>query len=209
MKITRKELDKHIKLAVKGIMKEYGYRMRGSVLYKKSGDYFISILLVSSGINNNLITARGSVKPYFFDDIFWEVFQMSENLNEPLGLRANGAFVVKGLQVYNQHKEVASYECVEKYVEELLKDCDTEIETVINEVGNDFRKFICYSKNVEKPGLYKPALAEMLCDIKEQNYQAARKLAIYEIDNQRYGNLENQGKDIYEHIVNFCEDKEV
>lgn len=209
MKVTRKELDKHIKIAVKDTMKEYGYKIRGSMLYKKSGDYFISILLVATGINNNLINAIGNVKPYFLDDIFWEVFQMPENSEEPMSLRANGAFTVKGLQVYNQHKEIESYDDVEGYVKELMRECDAVIDAVISQVGTDFRKFISYSKGITKPGLYKPELAEMLLEIKEKNYQAARKLAIYEMEIGNYGNLENQGKDIYEHVVHFCEGKEV
>jgi len=207
VKITRRELDKHIKVTTKDIIKKYGYKMRGSVLYKKSGDYFISILLVATGVNNNLINARGNVKPYFLDDVFWEVFKMPENLKEPIGLRANGAFTIKGLQVYNQHKKVECYEDVKGYVEELLKECDSEIEAVINKGGSNFRKFIDYSKSVENPGLYKPELAEMLLDIKEKNYQVAKKLASHELENQRYGNLENKGKDIYQHVVDFCENK--
>jgi len=207
VKITRKELNKHIKVATKDMVKKYGYKTRGYVLYKKSGDYFISIILVATGVNNNLINASGNVKPYFLDDIFWEVFQMSENLKEPIGLRANGAFTIKGLQVYDQHREIDNYDDVEGYVAELLKECDSEIEAVVNKADNDFRKFIDYSRSVETPGLYKPELAEMLLDIKEENYQAARELALYEIKNHRYGNLVNKGKDIYQHVVDFCEDK--
>lgn len=205
MKITRKELDKHINAFIKDMAKEYGYKMRGGVLYKKSGEYFVSILIVATGVNNNLINAIGRVKPYFIDDTFWEVFQMPENIKAPVGLRANGAFTVQGLHVYNQYREIEDYADVKGNVEELLRLCDSKVEEIINEEGNDFRKFIHYSRSVKNPGLYKPALAEMLFDIKEKNYQNAKKLAMCEMDNQRYGNLQNQGKDIYEHVLDFCE----
>ena len=205
MKITRKELDKHINVFIKGMAKKYGYKMRGGVLYKKSGEYFVSILIVATGVNNNLINAIGSIKPYFLDDIFWEVFQMPENIEAPIGLRANGAFTVKGLHVYNQYREIEDYADVKEDVEELLRSCDSKIEEIINKEGSDFRKFIQYSGSVKKPGLYKPTLAEMLLYIKEKNYQKAKKLAMCEMENQRYGNMQNQGKDIYEHVVDFCE----
>lgn len=207
MKITRKELDKNIKIAIKGEVKKYGYKTRGNVLYKKSDGYFISILLAATGINNNLINVRGTVKPYFFDDIFWTVFQMQENLKQPMGLRADGAFSVRGLQIYNQYKEVEDYNDVEGYVETLLEKCDAEIMKVINEVGDDFRKFIDYSKDVEDPGLYEYILSEMLLEIKEGNYLEARNLAINELKNHRHGDFKNQGKYIYEYVIDFCENK--
>lgn len=207
MKITRKELGENINIALKGLIKKYGYKKRSNILYKKCDDYFIIISISATGVNNDLINVRGGVKPYFMDDVFWEVFQMPENLKAPIGLRANGAFTVKELQVYNQSKEIANYSEVEGYTEELLKECNVEVRKIISKAGSDFKRFIEYSKSVDKQGMYKPALAEMLFDIKEKRYLAAKKLAIYEMENQRYGNLENQGKDIYRHIVEFCEDK--
>lgn len=207
MKITRKELNKNIKIAIKNQIKKYGYRTRGNVLYKKSDNYFISILLAATGINNNLINIRGTIKPYFFDDIFWTVFEMQENINQPMGLRADGAFAVRGLQICNQYKEVEDYSDVEEYVRKLLEECNAEIMKVINEVGDDFKKFINYSKDIEDPGLYEYVLSKMLLDIKEGNYLGARDLAIYELENHRNGGFKNEGKYIYEYIVDFCENK--
>ena len=34
------------------------------------------------------------VKPFIMDDIFWAVFHMKENSQQPIGLRADGAFTV-------------------------------------------------------------------------------------------------------------------
>lgn len=207
MNITRKELDKSIKIATKKIMKKYGYKMRGNVLYKEDKNYFISIFLGATGIHNNLINVRGTIKPYIFDNLFWEIFKMSENTKEPVSLRANGAFSVKGLQVYNQNKEVEDYDDVSEIVLCLLSECDRKMDEILNKVENDLKKFIDYSKKVETPGLYKTALAEMLFEIKEMNYQKAIKIAQYEMVNHRYGNMENEGKDIYEHIIEYCNQK--
>lgn len=207
MKITRKELGEHINTALIDLTKKYDYKKRNNVLYKKYDDYFITILISATGINNDLINVRGNVKPYFMDDVFWEVFQMPENSKSPIGLRANGAFAVKGLQIYNQNKKIANYSEVERGAEELLKECDAEIKRLISKMGSNFKIFIEYSKSLDKQGMYKPALAEMLLNIKEEKYLAAKKLATYEMENQRYGNIENQGKDIYRHVVDFCEDR--
>lgn len=52
---------------------------------------------------------------------------MQENLKEPIGLQVNGAFSVRGLEIFNQYKEVQNYDDVEEYVEEILQKCDAEI----------------------------------------------------------------------------------
>lgn len=205
MKITRKELDRNIKMSVKKIKKLYGYSTRDLVLYKKNSEYFFSVLIFSTGVNNNLINARGNLKPYFSDDIFWDVFQMSENSNKPVGLRADGAFSIRGLEVYNEYKQIDDYANVEGYVEELLEQCDTKLLGIANEYGSEFKKFIDYSKTVKNPGLYNHALVEMLFYIKEHEYIKAKNLAVYELGKGRRGNFKNKGKDIYEHIVEFCD----
>lgn len=207
MKISRKELDKNIKRVLKNIVKGYGYKTRGNVLYKKYKDYFISILISSTGQNNNLINIRGNIKPYFMDDIFWDIFKMEDNIKAPMGLRADGAFTVRSLQIFNENREVADYQEVENYVKELLLECDKYIIKIIEELGEDLWKFIAYSHEQANPGLFKYALAKMLLDIREKNYQEAYNTAVEELNNHRYGGLQNEGKDIYEHIKYYCENK--
>lgn len=207
MKLKRKELDKYISDAVKERLKKYGYKRRNINLFKKQGDYFVTIFIFATGMDNNRIQVWGEVKPYIFDDIFWKVFQMEENLEQPLGLRANGAFTVRSLKMYEQSQEVQSYDEVEEYVEEMLQNCNEAIMELLNRIGSDFHAFLEYSKGVEQPGLYDYALCKMLLDIKEENYQDARDLAVNEMKNYRYGDFENLGKDIYEHVVDFCEER--
>ena len=207
MKLKRKELDKHISDAVKERLKKYGYKRRNINLFKKQGDYFVTIVIFATGMDNNMIQVWGEVKPYIFDDIFWKVFQMEENLEQPMGLRANGAFTVRGLEIYDQYQEVQSYDEVEGYVDEMLRNCDEAIMALINRIGSDFHAFLEYSKGVGQPGLYDYALCKMLLDIKEENYQDARDLAIDEIKNHRHGDFANMGKYIYEYVVDFCEER--
>lgn len=205
MKIKKKELDNYIKVTVKEIKKQYGYQTRGQSLFKKEGDYFISNLIFATGIDQNLISVRGRVKPYFFDDIFWEVFHMAENSEQPMGLRANGAFAVWGLEIYNKEVKVGDYDEVRTYVSEMLRKCDAEIIDFIHKTGSDFKAFVDFSKTIVGPDIYDVALGEMLVNIKEKNYQEAKNIAKAEIKNGRHGNFQNEGKYIYEHIIDFCE----
>lgn len=177
------------------------------LLYKKNNEYLFVVSIFSTGVNNNLINIRGTIKPFFLDDVFWDVFKMAENSRKPIGLRANGAFSIRGLEVCNEYIQICDYESVEKYVEELLVQCDTELLRIENKYSCDFMKFIEYSKTVKKPGLYNHTLVEMLFYIKEHNYKKARNMAFYELENGRYGYFKNKGKDIYEHIIDFCDSK--
>ena len=92
MKITRKEIEKYINETQKVERKKYGYKKRGHIIFKKYREYFLSIRAYATGFNNDELIVFGEVKPYYFDDVFWEVFKMSENSSEPMGLRANDAY---------------------------------------------------------------------------------------------------------------------
>ncbi|MEG0366529.1 MAG: hypothetical protein RR585_06820 [Coprobacillus sp.] len=205
MKITRKELDKEINNSLKTIMKKYGYKKRSCVLFKKRGNYFITILIAATGINNNKICIREGIKPYFIDDLFWKVFHMPENSNEPMGLRANGAFAVNCLEINVQHREVSQYDEVYNFVDELVNNANAEIEALLDNLGEDVQAFRKYSLSVDKAGLYDPVLSEMLFRINDEDYTSARELAIEEIKNYRYGHFGNEGKYIYHHVVDYCD----
>lgn len=207
MKITKKELNKHINVALRKAAKKYEYKTRGGILYKQVGDYFVSTLVIGAGIDYGKIVVRSNIKPYFFDDIFWEIFQMSENSEASPGLRANGAFSVSGLPIFEQNRRVDSLDDVEAFVEDMLKACDVKIRQVLSEVDSDYRRFIAYAKDVEPLGLYDAVLSEMLLNIEEGDCQAASRLATSEIENNRYGRFKNEGKYIYEHVVGFCKNK--
>ena len=207
MKITRKELDKRITAVLKVLVKETDFKKRDCILFKKKQEYFISIMVSATGVDNNLINVSCKVKPYFMDDIFWDVFLMPGNSNQPMGLRANGAFATRGPQIYEESIEIDNYDNVEEYVRILFEKSRKISDTVIDTFGNDFWKFIEFSKGVEKKGLYDLSLAIMLLYIEEGKFREAKEFSLNEMGNRRYGHFENKGKDIYEYIVDYCEKK--
>ena len=205
MKITRKELGKYVAEALKKHFKSYGYRKRSFMLYKRISEYFVSVMISESGINNNLVSIKADIKPYCIDDLFWEVFECPENSKEADSLRAIGAFTVRGMPIYEDNREITDYAEVEGFVAELLKKCDERVDTLIQSIGNDFRAFLACS--ADKAGWYNPVLVEMLLDIQEGNYVSAKKLALHEIENRRCGGMACGNKDIYEYVVGFCKKK--
>ena len=53
----------------------------------------------ATGLENDIVRIRGYVKPYITDDILGS-FNMESNSNEPIGLRANGAYKVDGFEAF-------------------------------------------------------------------------------------------------------------
>jgi len=214
MGLKRKELNKRIVAVLKEERKKYGYRSRMDVLYKKRGDFFTTILIhgtegtkIYGTEGKNTIKARVSIKPYFMDDIFWKIFHMAENSNEPMSLRAVGAFSLWGLIIYEESEDIHAYEEVEAIVKRQLKICEEKLSEFLETIREDIEKFLEYADSLDNTGLYNKKLGRMLFDIKEGRYVEPQESAVIELGNYRSGNFVNEGKDIYEHIVIYCEEK--
>lgn len=207
MKITRKEIDRYINEVLKVERKKYGCRKRENIIFKKYKDYFVSIRTSATGLNNDEVVVYGEIKPYYFDDVFWEVFKMPENSNEPMGLRANGAFSIWSFKLFEDRKTIKDYAEVTPYVIDKISEYDKKLCEAVDGFGNDSKNFIDYVETIENTGMYDKALGKMLYNIKEKQYDKARELASYEISQNRYGSFGNEGKYIYEHVVDYCEER--
>lgn len=207
MKITRKGIEKYINEVQKEERKKYGYKKRQDILFKKYKDYFVSIRSHATGFNQDKLVVEGEVKPYCFDDIFWEVFKMPENSNEPMGLRANGAFSLWSFRMFKQEKIIKDYAEVIPYVMEKIEEYDKQLCLAVDAFGNDLQNYIEYVDTIENTGMYDKKLGEMLYYIYVKEYNKALELASYEISQNRYGNFGNEGKYIYEHVVDYCKER--
>ena len=76
----------------------------------------------------------------------------------------------------------------------------------VDNFGEDPKNFIDYMDAIDNTGMYDKALGKMLYYIKTDQYDMARELAAYEISQNRYGSFGNEGKYIYEHVVDYCEE---
>lgn len=204
-KITRKEIEKYINEVQKVERKKYGYRKRADIIFKKYKDYFVSISAYATGVNDDTLVISGKIKPYYFDDVFWEVFKMPENSNEPMGLRANGAFSIRSFELFEDRRTINDYAEVTPYVTEKIAEYDRKLCEAVDNFGEDPKNFIDYMDTIDNTGMYDKALGKMLYYIKTDQYDMARELAAYEISQNRYGSFGNEGKYIYEHVVDYCE----
>ena len=106
-----KELKKAENLLHKSLAKEYKLKKKDFMIWKAKGELFFdmySSVLEQDGICKCRVKAK--VKPLWVDELFWDIIDMSENKNEPLSLRSNGAFTVSGVTVFELECELPNWE---------------------------------------------------------------------------------------------------
>lgn len=199
-----KQFEKEMQNIIKKQAKQQGYNVISNCIYKKIDRYFAySVFWVQRIENQYKLFFRMNIKSYDYDDLFWNVFNMKDNINSKDSLRANGAYACPAIQWMEKSYEVERAESSKEVVLNAILDFQNEIETFIlniNEIYCDFDSYILKQSDISDEKLMK-----MLANISKGNYIVARDTAVNEIQNGNRGGYRNEGKDIYEYIVKYCE----
>ena len=207
-----KQLKKELKKVQRNAAKKLQLKSRDWAYFNKVGDYLVSYMIdIDFPDNEFRLTIDPYIKPYIFDDIFWEVFDMASNSQEPMSLRAVGAFTVEGLslpdKVAKEDWEMGQLdlEKVESKVFEVLSEAHEETLNLITSFS-DFEDFYAYA--VENgPSLAGYDLIGMLLMIHREQYQEALQMAEGLIAKRDFGDFQNKSKWINEYIVDYCKEK--
>ena len=103
MKID-KEKEKKINNSIKIEAKKRKYKLRQDIVFFVKEKYFIYCLVYLN--NKNEINYSINIKELAYDDIFWKVMHMEGNCDEPLSLRAIGAFKSYPVVICKDRKSV-------------------------------------------------------------------------------------------------------
>ena len=210
--LVSKELKKELKKVQGKAAKKLQLKSRDWAYFKKVGNYFI-IHRIGIGFQTGsfAMNVKTQVKPYIIDDIFWEVFDMASNSQEPMSLRAIGAFTVEGLSLPDKvakedwTMENLDLEKVETKVFKVLSEAHEEALKLITSFS-DFEDFYAYT--VENgPSLAGYDLIGMLLMIHCEQYADALRMAEGLIAKRKFGGFQNKGKWINEYIVDYCKEK--
>ena len=207
-----KQLKKELNQCVRVAAKRLKLKSRSERFFDKVGDYLVKYMIdIKFPDNQFSITIQPSIKPYIIDDIFWEVFDMASNSQEPMSLRAVGAFTVDSLSLpYKMFKEEWSMEDldlekVESKVFEVLSEVHEEVLKLINSFPT-FEDFYAYA--VENgPSLVGYDLIGMLLMIHREQYAEALQMAEDLIAKREFGSFQNKDKWINEYIVDYCKER--
>ena len=194
-----KENKKALEMAIKSNSKLYGYKTIMDIPYKVIDD-FIFILLIIANKNINISI---ECKPIILDKIFWEVFNMQEELSkQPFSFHVNGVHTVKTLRIKEFEIEYNMADEAKEKFDEIIKHSDKAIKEFIFEI-NSIEKF--YEKIKIEELHY---LNAILIKILKKEYKKALKKINECIKNHMSGGfMDKDHKSIIEYAKEYCEKK--
>lgn len=99
-----KEIEKALKSGMKQNISRTECKLVSNCIYRKLNDYLVSAIYFARNSDNQYkLTLRYNIKLYYYDNIFWEVFDMKENCLQKDSLRANGAYTAPSIQWDEKH----------------------------------------------------------------------------------------------------------
>lgn len=198
-----REKEKIIMSNLRREAKKQNFKMISNCIYKVVEDYFsYAVFWVQYNEDKWTLFLRMNIKAYNYDNLFWEIFEMSENINAKESLRANGAYVCPSFQWIEKSYEVSTLELMHIDIANAIDDFQYEINKLVEMIKleyGDFHAFILSKENILDGKLLK-----MIANISKKDYFIAKEIACEEIDKGQRGGYRNQGKDIYEYIIEYC-----
>ena len=196
-------LEKDIQKAIKKQCVLKSLKVISNCIYCRMEEFFIyAVYFVQLKNEGYELVLRINIKPYVYDDLFWEFLNMTDNINQKDSLRANGAYSCPSLELKELAYEIVNLNSLEELVSNAMLEVKSESELFINQVHKKYGNFNSYI--LEQSGILDERLLKMLAYICNEDFGAAMKLATSEIELGNRGGYSNEGKDIYEHILNYC-----
>ena len=73
----------------RSVSRKYGFRQSSYINFKVDSGYFFCLSFLTD-------EARLTVKPLYADDLWWDIWDASENKKEPMSLRGTGVYSLSG-----------------------------------------------------------------------------------------------------------------
>lgn len=165
------------------------YKTKKNTIYRVIDKAFIHCDFLI--VNSQKLVYRIYIKNYDYDDIFWEIMQMSSNSKKNDSLRAIGAF--KAPSVLLKKGEVDLTEKYEEQAEYLVGLVDECSHNFMEKYDID-EYVIVYEDGMDKEVL------KCLAYVHMNNIEQAVKIAANSINDGNRGNYVNGGKAFFEWI---------
>ena len=157
---ARNALEKISNKCRKQVAKNFGWKQRDYLNWKIDSGYYFSLC------HCVLEQVDLSVKPYFIDDLWWDIFEMPECKQAPKSLRGNGVFAVP--DVHLKEYFVFDTDKIPVYTED---DVVARWESTFNTIESDIAHFLSENPN---PDAFCPTgrtdrIYELMMDIHSGN----------------------------------------
>ena len=190
-----KDEGKIIDLNMKKIAKQFGYKSINGSYYKKrqEGLHILHTLVTKSGFK-----CRSCIKDDRNDDVLWDVLDMPDNKTYRYSLHVDGAFAAPTIFVSDYF-----YETVDDY-EQTFIELWNLIERDLNSFMNQRSlEQIIFSMDADDSNVQ---LHKCLYYIDKGQINEAADLAKAEMDKGRDGGFSNEGRDLYERVIDLLND---
>lgn len=189
MKID-KQMQKKCISAIKEIAVKDGYKKIQNTIYKVENENIISVDFLI--VNSERLIYKITAKKQSFDEIFWKIMRMEENINERFSLRINGAFVAPTVLFYEGDMELS--ENLDLIAEEFLKKVNKEINLFLE--TNNLEEYI-FSDNI----VIDKNILRCLSYIDSGLLSEAKKLAEEQLLSGNTGRFVNEGRGFFELVL--------
>lgn len=116
-----REYQKMISDIRRDVSRKYGFRQSSYINFKVENGYFFCMYFC---YEETLLT----VKPMYADDLWWDIWESSENKNEPLSLRGTGAYSLAGqILASYQFEQSEDRRAVDKALNHIFQNALIEI----------------------------------------------------------------------------------
>lgn len=189
MKID-KQVQKNCISTIKEIAIKDGYKKIQNTIYKIENENVISVSFLV--VNSEYLSYRINIKKQSFDEIFWKIMRMEENLNKGDALRVNGAFAAPSVLIAKGKVELS--ENVDILVKIFWENINREIKSFLEK--NNVIQYI-FSGNI----IIDVNILQCLSYIDLNLLSKAKELAEKQILLGDKGRFENKGKGFFELVV--------
>lgn len=110
-----KELTKALPKMLKDKIKKYKFKKKDFMIWYSKKELFFDLLINAKVKSDDkcYCTAIETIKPLWLDDLLWDLLKMETNKEEPLSLRAVGAFTVSGAELFKNETELKEWKISE------------------------------------------------------------------------------------------------
>ena len=130
--MKQSESDKMLGKVLRGISKKYGWDSSRGFIFKKDSLLFFSILINGQPKTKQLSWSL-TYKYYEFDDLFWKIVKLEENLKQPISFRACGVWVVPGIEIDGDYKILDKWD--ETQILEQVENIIQKIDSIANDLS--------------------------------------------------------------------------
>jgi hypothetical protein len=204
-----KMIEKDLKQTLKFTSKENKWSYKDLTIFKVESGFFFEVMISYNRLEKSIET-RMAFKPYSLDDLFWDIFDMPENKNQPLSFRCFGAFTVSAFKIIEWNVKIENDEIdFGNICRQIINESQQNINNVLLKVYN-LNTYITYLKEKYSGSVIDINLELILANIQMGNIEEALSITNSRLEIGDSGKFlaadsENTLKGIYDYVKKYCE----